>query len=77
MDHIAEKTYVGSLHYGLVHKPISVPETVKIQEAKAAVVKEWKNFSENPSVGCRESEAKVRSHPSDEEGWEKQFTSRI
>ena len=27
MDHIAENTYVGSLHYGLVHKPISVPET--------------------------------------------------
>ena len=45
MDHIAEKTYVGSLHYGLVHKPISVQETVKIQEAKAAVDEYWKKFS--------------------------------
>ena len=64
-----KKAYVGSFHYGLVHKPISVQETLKVQEAIAAVDKEWKEIDDNSSVGCRESEAKVRSHPSDEEGW--------
>ena len=41
LDHIAEKGYVGSFHYGLVHKPVSVQEAMEIPEAKAAVDKEW------------------------------------
>ena len=41
LGHIAEKGYVGSFHYGLVHKPVSLHEAMKIPEAKAAVDKEW------------------------------------
>ena len=41
MDHIAEKEYVGSFHYGLVHTPVSIQETMKIPEARAAVDKAW------------------------------------
>ena len=41
MDHIAEKWYVGSFHYGLVHKPVSIQEAVKITESTAAINKEW------------------------------------
>ena len=40
MDHIAAKRYVGSFHYGLVQKPVSFQEAMKIAEAKAAVDKE-------------------------------------
>ena len=39
MDHIAEKGFVGSFDDGLVHKPVSLPEAMKILEAKAAVDK--------------------------------------
>ena len=39
IDHIAEKRYVGSFHYGLANEPVSFQEAVKIQEAKAAVDK--------------------------------------
>ena len=37
MDHIAEKWYVGSFHCGLVHKPVSIQEAVKVPEARAAI----------------------------------------
>ena len=43
VDHIADIRYVGSLHYGLVHEPVSVQEALKIPEAKAAVDKEWEH----------------------------------
>ena len=36
LDRIAEKGDVGSFHYGLVHKPVSSREVVKIPEAEAA-----------------------------------------
>ena len=39
MDHIAEKGHVGSFHYGLVHKPVSIQEALQKPEAKAAVDK--------------------------------------
>ena len=41
MDHIAEKRYVGSFHCGLVHKPVSFHEAMKIPEARAAFDKQW------------------------------------
>ena len=39
VDRTAERGYVGSLHYGLVHKAVSIQEALKIPEAKAAVDK--------------------------------------
>ena len=39
MDHIAEKGHVGSFHYGLVHKPVSIQEALQRTEVKAAVDK--------------------------------------
>ena len=41
MDHISERGYVGDVHYVLVHKPIPIPEGMKIPDAKAAANKEW------------------------------------
>ena len=38
-EQIAEKREVRSFHFGLVHKPISIQEALRIPEAKAAVVK--------------------------------------
>ena len=43
MVHIAEKEYVGSFHYGLVHKPASFQDALKFPEAKAAVDQERVN----------------------------------
>ena len=59
------KGFLGSFDVGLVHKPVSIQESLKIPDAKAAVDKNGKNFR------------KIFSHPSGEERWEKQFTSRI
>ena len=44
IDHIAEKGYVGSFHYGLAHKPVSLQEAMMIPEARAAVDKTWDQF---------------------------------
>ena len=76
VEHIAEKG-VRSFHYGLVHKPVPVQEALKIPKTEAAVDKEWDKIVQKKSVGCTESEIKVRTHPSGEEGWKKQFTWRI
>ena len=35
--HIPEKGYVSEFHYNLVHKPISIKETLKVPEANEAV----------------------------------------
>ena len=43
MDHSAEKGYVGSFHYGLVHKPVSIPEAMKIPMPKPQWTKNWIN----------------------------------
>ena len=67
MDHIAEKGNVGSFHCGLVHKPVSIHEALKMKPKPPWMNDGMKNKS---SVGCQEIETKVRSHPSDEEGWE-------
>ena len=37
------KRYVGSVHYGLVQKPVCIQEALKIPEATAAVDKAWEN----------------------------------
>ena len=66
MDHFAEKTFVESFHYGLVHKPVSIQEAMKIPEAKTAVDKEWNQVTRTiPAWDVK----KVWSHPSGEEGW--------
>ena len=70
MDHIAEKGCVGSFHHCLLQKPDSIQDAVKIQEAKAAVDKEWNKLKNNSIVGCQEVKTNVRSHPSGQEGWE-------
>ena len=36
-------------HYSLVHKFIPMPQAMKIPDAKAAVEKEWKNWSKFPT----------------------------
>ena len=59
MDHIAEKVYVGSFHCGVVHKPVSDGESMKIPEAKAAVDKEWQNVKRNSSMGRKEGDIQV------------------
>ena len=43
-DHIAEKGFHSLCHYNLVHKFISVPQAMKIPDAKAAVDKEWEKL---------------------------------
>ena len=41
MDHISVRGCVGDVHYGSVHKPIPIPEGMKIPDAKVAANKEW------------------------------------
>ena len=36
-------------HYNLVHKFISIPQAIKIPDAKAAVDKEWKKVETIPA----------------------------
>ena len=43
-DHIAGKGHTSMTHYTLVHKFIPMPQAMKIQDAKAAVDKEWKKL---------------------------------
>ena len=49
MEHIAEKGCVGSFHCGLVHKPGSIQEAMKIPDAKAAVDKELEKVKTIPT----------------------------
>ena len=77
MEHIADKG-ARSFHYGLVQKPVPVQVALKIPKIRSRCGKRvGQNCSERKSVGCKESEIKVRTHPSGEEGWKKQFTWRI
>ena len=43
-EHIAAKGQNSVLHYKLVHKFTSMPQAMKIPDAKAAVDKEWKKL---------------------------------
>ena len=47
-DHFAGKGFTWMTHYNLVHKFIPVPQAMKIQDAKAAVDKEWKKLETIP-----------------------------
>ena len=64
MDHIAEKGYVVSFHYGLVHKSVSIQEGMKIPDAKAAVDKEWNKLKNIPAWDVKKarSQAEVIIH---------------
>ena len=43
-DHIAGRGINSLNHYNLVHKFIPMPQAMKIQDAKAAVEREWENL---------------------------------
>ena len=45
-------------HYTLVHKIIPLPQVIKIQDAKAAVDKEWKKLGTLPAWDVREVKSK-------------------
>ena len=60
-DHIAGKGFTSMAHYNLVHKFISMPQAMKIPDAKAAVDKEWKKLETIPAHGnWRKSRARRR-----------------
>ena len=42
-DRTAERRLNSLTHYNLVHKPIPIPQAMKISDAKAAVDKEWES----------------------------------
>ena len=48
-DHIAGKGIKSLKHFHLVHKFIPLPEPMKIQDAKAAVDKEWEELEKIPA----------------------------
>ena len=41
VDHVVDKGYNSTTHHNLVHKPIPIPQSMKIPEAEAGVDKEW------------------------------------
>ena len=48
-DHIAAKGLNSQSHFNLVHKLIPMPQALKIQDAKAAVRKEWEILEKIPA----------------------------
>ena len=48
-DRIAERRLNSLTHYNLVHKPIPIPQAMKISDAKAAVDKEWEKLEKMPA----------------------------
>ena len=73
LDKIAEYRCLGSFtlacHFGLVHKPVSFQEAMKIPQAKAAVGKEWNNLKKQLQRGTkRKFDQSLKSIVS-EEGW--------
>ena len=64
------KRVCGSFHCGLVHKPVSIQEALKIPDAKAAVDKELEKEKTIPTWDVKKKGIKDRSYPSIEEGWE-------
>ena len=58
MDHIAEKLYAGCFHNGLVHKPVSIQEAMKIPKAKVVVNKEWNKFMTIPAWDVKKARRK-------------------
>ena len=56
--HRRKKGYVGSFHYGLVHKPVFVQEAMKIPEAKSAVEEEWHELDTVPAWDVKKARPK-------------------
>ena len=58
-DAVSKKAVKGRFnsvtHHNLVHKPIPLPEAMKIHDAKAAVDKKWDTLKNLPA--CRESKS--------------------
>ena len=57
-EHIAGKGQNSVLHYNLVHKFISMPQAMKIPDAKAAVDKEWKKLETIPAWDVKKVKSK-------------------
>ena len=54
-DHIADRGYNSMTHCKLLHKPILIPQAMKMLDAKAAFDKEWEKVEncqhgENPNL---------------------------
>ena len=49
MDHIAEKGYVRSCHYGPLHVLVFIQEAMKMPDAKAAVVQKLDRLKKIPA----------------------------
>ena len=60
--HVAGKGYTSMNHCNLVHKFIPMPQVMKIQDAKAAVDKEWEKARDHPSVAGGESQEQEGDH---------------
>ena len=59
-DHIAGKGDNSLQHYNLVHKPILMPQAMKIPAAKAAVDKEWEKLEKIPAWDLTKVRSKKR-----------------
>ena len=56
-----KKRYVCEFQYGLVLKFIAVKDAMKIQDATAAVAKEWDKLKNRCASHLKKSETQVRS----------------
>ena len=54
---------MGSFHYGLVHKPISIQEAMETPEAKAAVDEEWETLTRLLACGEKMKSSQRRTSP--------------
>ena len=78
MDHIAEKGYVGSCYdLAWCTSQFLFEKHWRDQKPKPQWIKTWSKLTTIPALGCKKREIKVWSRSSGEEGWDKQFTSRI
>ena len=57
-EHIAGKGQNSVLHYNLVHRFMSMLQAMKIPDAKAAVVKEWKQLETIPAWDVKKVSSK-------------------
>ena len=48
-DHVAGEGFTFLTHYNWVHKFFSIPQAMKISDAKVAVGKEWKKLETIPA----------------------------
>ena len=75
--HRRKKGYVRSFHHGLVHKPASGQEDLKVPEAKAPLDKECKKLKTISAWDVKKARPKSEVIRQAEKDWnEKQFTSQ-